>query len=96
MSLSLYNGGKISQIYGKMQSLKLVVLSVKILIILYMAADTQSIKNTKQKPRSKETLKSSSNIRTGIRARICKRLGSSGIDSRGSIPPLYVAWRLGT
>jgi hypothetical protein len=31
-----------------------------------------------------------------IRARICKRLRSPGIDSNESIPPAYVAWRAGT
>jgi hypothetical protein len=30
------------------------------------------------------------------RARICKRLGSPGIDSGESIPPAYVAWQVGT
>ncbi len=30
------------------------------------------------------------------RARICKRLGSPGIDSKEPIPPAYVAWRAGT
>ncbi len=29
-------------------------------------------------------------------ARICKRLRSPGIDSKKSIPPAYVAWRVGT
>ncbi len=32
----------------------------------------------------------------GIRARICKRLRSPGIDSKESIPPGFVAWRAGT
>ena len=31
-----------------------------------------------------------------ILSRICKRLRSSGIDSKESIPPAYVAWRAGT
>jgi hypothetical protein len=31
-----------------------------------------------------------------IRARICKRLWSPGIDSEETIPPAYVAWRAGT
>ncbi len=31
-----------------------------------------------------------------FRARICKRLKSLGIDSKESIPPVYVAWRAGT
>ncbi len=31
-----------------------------------------------------------------MRARICKRLWSLGIDSEESIPPAYVAWRAGT
>jgi hypothetical protein len=30
------------------------------------------------------------------RARIFKLLGSQGIDSKESIPPVYVAWRAGT
>ncbi len=30
------------------------------------------------------------------RARICKRLRRPGIDSEDSIPPAYVAWRVGT
>jgi hypothetical protein len=30
------------------------------------------------------------------RARICKRLSRPGIDSDGSIPPAYVAWRAST
>ncbi len=30
-----------------------------------------------------------------VRACICKRLGSPGIDSKESIPPAYVAWRAG-
>jgi hypothetical protein len=30
------------------------------------------------------------------RARICKRLRSPGIDSKESIPPVFVAWRAGT
>jgi hypothetical protein len=29
------------------------------------------------------------------RARICKRLRSQEIDSKESIPPVYVAWRAG-
>jgi hypothetical protein len=29
------------------------------------------------------------------RARICKRLSSSGIDSKDAISPAYVAWRAG-
>jgi hypothetical protein len=31
-----------------------------------------------------------------VRARICKSLWSPGIDSDDSIPPAYVAWRVGT
>jgi hypothetical protein len=34
--------------------------------------------------------------RPGNRARICKRLLSSGIDSEESISPAFVAWRAGT
>jgi hypothetical protein len=30
------------------------------------------------------------------RARICKRLGSPGIDSEEAIPPAYEAWRANT
>jgi hypothetical protein len=49
--------GKYLKYMEKMQSLKLVVLSVKILIILYMAADTQSSKNMKHKTEEERNLK---------------------------------------
>ncbi len=35
-------------------------------------------------------------LRCDVRARICKRIRSTGIDSKESIPPTYVAWRAGT
>jgi hypothetical protein len=35
-------------------------------------------------------------IASCIRARICKRLWSPGIDSEESTPPGYVVWRAGT
>ncbi len=38
----------------------------------------------------------SEDARIEPRARICKRLWSSGIGSGESIPPAYVAWQAGT
>jgi hypothetical protein len=53
----------------------------------------------RNEPEGKQTGKIANRIRDlkcVNRARIFKSLWNQGIDTKGSIPPAYVAWRAGT